>query len=103
MVSDGVFDVVLFRFDYWCVNLDLGGGWCLGLKRGESRWEREKEEREKKRNNEGEEREILGIKKLNKILIFFLQYRYSAILHVELHCSSIANFFAILGFYKFWL
>ena len=54
-----------------------------------------------KRNNEGEEREILGIKKLNKILIFFSQYRYSAILHVELHCSSIANFFAILGFYKF--
>ena len=32
----------------------------LGLKRGESRWEREKEEREEKRNNEKEKREILG-------------------------------------------
>ena len=38
--------------------LDLGGGWCLGLKRGESRREREKVEREEKRNNEREEREI---------------------------------------------
>ena len=38
----------------------LGGGWCLGLKRGESRWEREKEEGKENKNNEREEREILG-------------------------------------------
>ena len=33
-------------------------------------------------------------------IFYFLQYCYSAILLLELHCSSIANFFAILGFYK---
>ena len=40
--------------------LMLGGGCCLGLKRGESRGEREKEEREENKNNERKEREILG-------------------------------------------
>ena len=34
----------------------------------------------------------------DKILIFFLQYYYSAILSLELHCSSIAKKFAILAF-----
>ena len=33
-------------------------------------------------------------------IFYFSQYCYSAILLLELHCSSIANFFAILGFYK---
>ena len=46
-----------------------------------------------------------GIDKVrtNKIsfFFFFLQYYYNAILPLELHCSNIANFFAILGFYKF--
>ena len=40
--------------------LMLGGGWCLGLKRGESRWERENEEREDNINNEGGERNFGG-------------------------------------------
>ena len=62
MVFDGGSNVVLFRFDHWCVNLGLEGGWCLDLKRGESRWEREKEERKENRNNETEEREISGEK-----------------------------------------
>ena len=50
----------------------LGGGWCLGLKRGESRWEREKEEGEENKNNEREEREISGKVEYNiYIYIFF--------------------------------
>ena len=40
--------------------LMLGGGCCLGLKRGESRGEREKEEREENKNNERKVREISG-------------------------------------------
>ena len=53
------------------------------------------EEREENINNEREEREILGKR---RIIFFFLQYCYSAILKVELQCSSIAKNFAILGF-----
>ena len=34
----------------------------------------------------------------NKKLIFSLELCYSAILKIELHCSSIAKKFAILGF-----
>ena len=37
----------------------------------------------------------------NKILIYFLQLNYSVILHLESHCSTIANFFAIIELYKF--
>ena len=37
----------------------------------------------------------------NKILIYFLQLSYSVNLHLESHCSTIANFFAILELYKF--
>ena len=37
----------------------------------------------------------------NKILVFFfLELSYIAILPLELHCSTIAKFFAIVGFYK---
>ena len=82
----------------WRVMLMLGGGWCLGLKRGESRWEREKEKREENINNEREEREIPRKSSLKYIYIYILQYCYNAILPLELHCSSIAKKFAILGF-----
>ena len=44
-----------------------------------------------------------GINKVvNKILdfFFFLELSYSAILPLELHCSTIAKFFAIVDFYK---
>ena len=43
-----------------------------------------------------------GIDKVNKILVFFFfkELSYSAFLPLELHCSTIANFFAIVGFYK---
>ena len=41
-----------------------------------------------------------GIDKVNKILVFSLELSYSAILPLELHCSTIANFFAIVGFYN---
>ena len=39
---------------------------------------------------------------MNKILVFFFFFElsYSAILPLELHCSTIAKFFAIVGFYK---
>ena len=48
--------------------------------------------REQNRKNEKEEREISG--KENNFF-FFLQNCYSAILSLELHCSSITNLFAI--------
>ena len=67
--------------------LMLGGGWCLGLKRGES----------KQRNREGRERRFRG-KKHNKILLFVYNTVNSAILCLELYCSSIAKKFAILLF-----
>ena len=37
--------------------------------------------------------------KRNKIIFLFLQLSYSAILHVESHCSTLAIFFAIVRFY----
>ena len=49
--------------------LDLGGGWCLGLKRGKSRREREKEEREKKRNNEKGERNFGELKSMRESVL----------------------------------
>ena len=42
------------------LTLMLGGGWCLGLNRGESKW----------RNKEGRERRFRG-KKHNKNFFFF--------------------------------
>ena len=53
----------------------LGGGLWLGLKRGESGWERENEETEDNKNNEGGEINFGG--KVIKILLLFLQYYYS--------------------------
>ena len=38
---------------------------------------------------------------MHKILISLLQLSYSVILHLESHCSTIANFFAIVKLYKF--
>ena len=55
-----------------------------------------KTERENNRNNEGE-REILGENKI-KILLLFLEYCYSAILKIELHCSKYCKKIAILAF-----
>ena len=67
--------------------LMLGGGWCLGLNKGES----------KRRNREGRERRFRG-KKHNKILLLFYNTVNNAILCLELYCSSIAKKFAILLF-----
>ena len=39
--------------------------------------------------------------KKNKIIFLVLQLSYSAILHLESHCSTLANFFAIVYIYKF--
>ena len=69
------------------LTLMLGGGWCLGLNRGESKW----------RNKEGRERRFRG-KKHNKILLFFYNTVNIAILYLELYCSSIAKKFGILLF-----
>ena len=84
----------------WFVMLMLGGGYCLGLKRGENRWERRKRELRKIES-------ILEVREIveNKILFKFIQYCYSAILHVEWHCSTILKIFTILQFYnsRCWL
>ena len=65
---------------------------------------RERKGRGRKRERDGEdiikrvgESEQMREKR-NKIIFLFLQYCYIAILHVELHCSSIAKKFAIRGF-----
>ena len=36
--------------------------------------------------------------KMNKKLYFILELSYSAILHLESHCSTIPNIFAIVAF-----
>ena len=54
--------------------------------------------REENRNNERDERKILGEKGIINFFFFFLQYCYNAIIPLELHCSSIAKKFAILEF-----
>ena len=59
--------------------------------------EKERKKREKRTEIMSERRETFR-GKLIKILLLFLQYCYSAILKIELHCSSIAKKFAILGF-----
>ena len=64
--------------------------------RREQMRKREGREREDNRNNE-EEREISEENEI-KILLLFLQYRYSAILKLELHCSKYCKKFTILAF-----
>ena len=39
--------------------------------------------------------------KRNKIKFLFLQLSYIVILYLELHCSTIANFFALVYIYNF--
>ena len=72
---------------------------------GANSTEREEREREKSERERDEDRvERVGESELmrekrNKIMFLFLQLCYNAILHVELHCSTIANFFAIVCTY----
>ena len=66
--------------------------------------EREKREREKSLK-ERKEREMWESQeqmreKINKIIFLFLQLSYNAILYVELHCNTIANFFAMVYIYN---
>ena len=63
------------------------------MKRGESRWERERREQ---RKWERGERKLASV--ISKILLLFLQYCYSTIPKVELYCSSIAKIFTIPTF-----
>ena len=63
--------------------------------------EREKYERERDKDiveRVGESEQMR--EKMNKIMFLFLQLCYSAILLVELHCRTIANFFAIVYIYN---
>jgi len=53
-----------------------------------------------KREAWGERVSAMERERDDKILIYLLQLSYSVILPLELHCSTIANFFAILDFYK---
>ena len=65
--------------------------------------ERDREKSERERDKDIVERvgELEQMReKRNKIIFLFLQLCYSAILHVELHCSTIANFFAIVYIYN---
>ena len=59
----------------------------------------DEKEREKKRNNERGERNF-RVKKEGRERVknyhFVLELSYNAILPLELHCSTIANFFAII-------
>ena len=64
--------------------------------RREQMRKREGREREDNRNNE-EEREISKENEI-KILLLFLQYCYSAILKIELHCSKYCKKYSILAF-----
>ena len=79
---------------------DGGRQWPEGEQR-----EREKSEREREREmletklREWESQEQMREKK-NKIKYLFLQLSYSVILHVELHRSIIAIFFAIVYIYN---
>ena len=66
-------------------------GWlCCGLRSGEA------STMERHSDGETEMRDERDGDKI--IFFFFLQYCYSAILPLELHCSSIAKKFAIPGF-----
>ena len=63
--------------------------------KGEGERERDEEDRVERVGELEQMRE-----KMNKIMFLFLQLCYSAILHVELHCSTIANIFAIVFIYN---
>ena len=61
--------------------------------------EKERRKREKRREIMRVEREISGLKRRReriKNYYFVLKLRYSAILKVELHCSTIAIFFFVI-------
>ena len=73
--------------------------WGRAKGEGESEREREREMLETKLR-EWESQEQMREKK-NKIKYLFLQLSYSVILHVELHRSIIAIFFAIVYIYNF--
>ena len=70
----------------------------LGLKRVD---EKERRKREKRREIMREEREISRLKRRRESIknyYFVLELSYSAILPLELHCSTIEIFFAIVDF-----
>ena len=68
----------------------MGLGWlCYGLRFGEAS--------AMERHSDGEMRDR-DERDGDKIVYFFLQYYYNAILPLELHRSSIAKNFAIPGF-----
>ena len=60
-------------------------------------WQQSHHTNRQRRGRWRENREERGWVRLNKILFLVLELCYSAILKVELHCSSIAKKFAILG------
>ena len=62
----------------------------------ERKWRAEMREREKSTDKMRDERQRRDSR--DKILLFFLQYCYSAILSLELHCSKYCKKFIILAF-----
>ena len=65
-------------------------------------WVRREERAEmEKQRREGRERKELKLERKNRRginYIYILTYCYSTILSLELYCSTIAKFFAIVGF-----
>ena len=93
--------LLLFRFDHWCVMLDLGGGWCSGVWvwREERADEKERRKREKRREIMRERREkFQGIKKVLSVHTI----SYSTILHIRRYCSSIVKKFTISSPDEVW-
>ena len=81
---------------WWCLPIGWWSRWSFVDCREEGqrgKWVRDRERWER------------GIDKANKILVFFiiifLELSYGAILLLELHCSTIAIFFAIVGVCKY--
>ena len=76
----------------------LQRAWGLGFEKSREQRvdEKERRKREKRREIMREQREISGLKRRKegiKNYYFVLKWSYNAILKVELHCNTIANFF----------
>ena len=79
------------------VDVDVGRRMVFGSEERREQMEKQRRKREKRTEIMRERREKFRGEKW-KFFFFFLQYCYSAIPPLELHCSSIAKKFAILKF-----
>ena len=75
----------------------------MGLKSGESKWEREKEEREEKRNNERGERNFGELKRRENVLKNYYRTYHSATVSLYIYDGTIALCQKNLHFFMFTL